>query len=155
MFVLFDNFSQARTVIVIGFIQLTTIAWVYGKHSLIYLVSPFVFCPGDCPFKSEPTPTSADACGEGTDCDAGCQKVSRCSNRGRSWEIYITFASAKQANKAEPTLVLKPREEVTRNPKQGYQWPRNKTHVSTQKQQQLTFIYWFTTQCNTNTCHYS
>ena len=34
--------------------------------------------------------------------------------------IYITFTSAKQANKAEPTRALKPRGDVTRNPKQGY-----------------------------------
>ena len=30
------------------------------------------------------------------------------------------------SNKAEPTLALKPREDVTRSPKQGYQWPREK-----------------------------
>ena len=40
--------------------------------------------------------------------------------------IHITFAAAK-ANKAEPTLALKPRGYVTRNPKQGYQWPKNRT----------------------------
>ena len=28
----------------------------------------------------------------------------------------------QKANKAEPTLALKPRGDVTRNPKQGYQW---------------------------------
>ena len=33
-------------------------------------------------------------------------------------------------NKAEPTLALKPRGDITRNPKQGYQWPQ-KGHVST------------------------
>ena len=31
--------------------------------------------------------------------------------------MYITFASEKQVNKAEPTLALKPRD-ITRNPKQ-------------------------------------
>ena len=30
--------------------------------------SAFVFCPGDCPFESEPSPTSAHACGEVTGC---------------------------------------------------------------------------------------
>ena len=30
--------------------------------------SVFVFCPGDCPFKSEPSPTSAHACEEVTGC---------------------------------------------------------------------------------------
>ena len=41
--------------------------------------SAFILCPGDYPFKFEPIPTSADACGEMTSCNAGCQKVSRCS----------------------------------------------------------------------------
>ena len=49
--------------------------------------------------------------------------------RGESWGMCITFASAKIANKAEPTLALKPRGDVTRNPKQGYQWPPKRTCV--------------------------
>ena len=32
-------------------------------------------------------------------------------------------------NKAEPTLALKPRGDVTRSPKQGYQWPQKWTCV--------------------------
>ena len=60
---------------------------------------------------------------------AGRQEVGKCSTRGESWGMYITFASAKIANKAEPTLALKPRGDVTRKPKQGYQWPQ-KGHVS-------------------------
>ena len=59
----------------------------------------------------------------------GCQEVGKCSTRGESWGMYITFVSAKIANKAEPTLALKPRGEVTRNPKQGYQWPQKRTCV--------------------------
>ena len=35
----------------------------------------------------------------------------------------------QKMNKAEPTLTLKPRGDVTRNPKQGYRWPQ-KGHVS-------------------------
>ena len=59
------------------------------------------------------------------------QEVGKCSTRAESWGMYITFASAKKiANKAEPTLALKPRGDVTRNPKQGYQWPQKKGHVS-------------------------
>ena len=58
---------------------------------------------------------------------AGRQKVGKCSTRGESWGMYVTFASAKIANKAEPTLALKPRGDVTRNPKQGYQWPQKRT----------------------------
>ena len=43
--------------------------------------------------------------------------------------MYVTFASAKIVNKAEPTLALTPRGDVTRNPKQGYQWPQKRTCV--------------------------
>ena len=60
-------------------------------------------------YKSEPSPTSADACGEVTGCTASCQEVSTCSTRGGSQGIYITFASTKQVNKTEPTLALKHR----------------------------------------------
>ena len=34
----------------------------------------------------------------------------------------------QKANKAEPSLALKPRGDVTRNPEQGFQWPQ-KGHV--------------------------
>ena len=34
----------------------------------------------------------------------------------------------QKVNKAEPTLALKPRGDITRNPKQDYQWPQ-KGHV--------------------------
>ena len=39
----------------------------------------------------------------------------------------------QKANKAEPTLALKPRGDVTGNPKQGYQWPQKRTCVSADK----------------------
>ena len=45
-------------------------------------------------------------------------------------DCTYTFTSTKKVNKAEPTLALKPRGDITRNPKQGYQWPQNRTHVS-------------------------
>ena len=48
----------------------------------------------------------------------GCEEVSKCSTRGESQGMYITFASAK-VKKAEPTLALNPRGDVARNPKQG------------------------------------
>ena len=70
--------------------------------------STFVFCPGDCPFKCKPSPTSADACGEVTGCDASHQKVGMCSSKGGSQGMYITFTPAKKLNKVEPTLTLKP-----------------------------------------------
>ena len=53
--------------------------------------STFVFCADDCPVESEPTPTSAHACGEVTGFDDGHQEVSRCSNRGGSWRMYIHY----------------------------------------------------------------
>ena len=36
----------------------------------------------------------------------------------------------RKANKVEPTLALKTRGDVTRNPKQGYQWPPKRICVS-------------------------
>ena len=80
----------------------------------------------DFPFESEPTLTSADAYREVTNCNAGHQE---CSTKDGSQGMHITFTSAKEANKAEPTLALKPRGDVTRNPKQGDQWPPKKGHM--------------------------
>ena len=54
--------------------------------------------------------------------------VNRCRTRGGSQQMYITFASTK-VNEEEPTLALKPRLDITRNPKQGYLWPQNRTHI--------------------------
>ena len=34
----------------------------------------------------------------------------------------ISHTPPQSSNKAEPTLALKPRGDVTRSPKQGYQW---------------------------------
>ena len=64
---------------------------------------------------------SAHSSGEVTGCNASCQEVDTCSTRGGSQRMYITFASAKKVDMAEPTLALKTREDITRNPKQGYQ----------------------------------
>ena len=94
----------------------------YTKPGHWHNGSAFVDCVGDCPFDPEPLPTFAETCREVTGCNASCQVVGKCSTRAISQGMYITFASAK-ANKAEPTLALKPRGDVTRNPKQGYQWP--------------------------------
>ena len=58
---------------------------------------------------------------------AGHQEVSRCSTRGESQgTCNVTHTPLPSANKAEPTLALKPRGDVTRSPKQGYQWPHKK-----------------------------
>ena len=60
-------------------------------------------------------------------CHAGCQEVGRCRTRGESQGMCnITHMSPLSSNKAEPTLALKSRGDVTRSPKQGYQWPHKK-----------------------------
>ena len=41
----------------------------------------------------------------------------------------ISRTPPQSLNKAEPTLALKPRGDVTRSPKQGYQWPQEWTCV--------------------------
>ena len=57
-----------------------------------------------------------------------------CPSRGQQClapEVYlyicVHYIHLHTANKAEPTLTLKPRGHVTRNPKQGCQWPQNRT----------------------------
>ena len=55
------------------------------------------------------------------------KRSATCSTRGGSQGTYITFASAMRIR--QPALALKPRGDVTRNPKQGYQWPQNRTCV--------------------------
>ena len=52
-----------------------------------------------------------------------------CSTRGESQGMFNTRMPPSSPNKAEPPLALKPRGDVTRSPKQGYQWPHKKTHV--------------------------
>ena len=59
--------------------------------------------------------------GKATGCYAGIMHWQRCHTRGESQGTYITYASAK-SNKAEPTLAFKPRGDITRSPKQGYQY---------------------------------
>ena len=41
----------------------------------------------------------------------------------------ISHMPLQSSNKAEPTLALKPRGDITRSPKQGYQWPQKWTCV--------------------------
>ena len=65
--------------------------------------------------------TSATVCVDRTDCVP-------CSSRGGSRGTYIMFASTIRIRR--PTLALKPRGDVTRNPKQGCQWPQKRTCVS-------------------------
>ena len=55
------------------------------------------------------------------------KRSATCSTRGGSQGTYITFASAMRIR--QPALALKTRGDITRNPKQGYQWPQNRTCV--------------------------
>ena len=74
----------------------------------------------------EPSPTSADACGEVNDCAAGCQEVGTFSTRGGSQGMYITFTSTLKVYKAEPTSNLV---ETLPEIQNGYQWPQKRTCV--------------------------
>ena len=53
-------------------------------------------------------------------CHADLHTVSRCCNRGESEDH-----TGKKACKGS-ILVLKPRADITRSPKEGYQWPHKK-----------------------------
>ena len=56
-----------------------------------------------------------------------CQEVGRCRTRGESQGMCnVTHMPPLSLNKVEPTLALKPRGDVTRSPKEGYQWPHKK-----------------------------
>ena len=60
-------------------------------------------------------------------CHAGRQEVSRCRTRGESeGTCNVTRMTPLSSNKAEPTLALTITGDVTRSPKQGYQWPNKK-----------------------------
>ena len=50
--------------------------------------------------------------------------VGRCRTRGESEESVVRRQGSTQAR--ESTLALKPKADVTRSPKQGYQWPHEK-----------------------------
>ena len=63
------------------------------------------------------------AYGEVTGCHAGHQEVGRCCTRGESEVYYVGFC---QVQIRLPTLALKPRGDIIRSPKQGYQWPHKK-----------------------------
>ena len=74
-------------------------------------------------------PLLKHACGEG-DWLLCCQYTPA---KGVAPEVnlreHILRTPPPSANKAEPTLALKPRGDVTRSPKQGYQWPHKWTCV--------------------------
>ena len=41
----------------------------------IHVFQVVIKCPGDCPFESEPSPTTTDACGEVTGCASAAKRL--------------------------------------------------------------------------------
>ena len=71
--------------------------------------------------------TSATVCGDRTDCALAAKRLASVAPKVDLEECTL-HSPLQKANKAEPTLALNPRGDITRNPKQGYQWPQ-KGHV--------------------------
>ena len=75
--------------------------------------------------------TSANSMWEQDWQQAGCQEVGMCSTRGGSRVMYIHYICLRNANKAEPTLALKPqrrhhqkfKNRDTSGPKKGHVCP--------------------------------
>ena len=60
----------------------------------------------------------------------GNQEVGRCHTRGKSQGMCnVTRMPLLSSNKAEPTLALKPRGDVTRSPNRGISGPKKRTNV--------------------------
>ena len=72
-------------------------------------------------FESELSLTSEHACREVTGCAQAAKRLACVVPEVNLWECTL-HSPLQKANKAEPTLALNPRGDVTRNPKQGYQW---------------------------------
>ena len=77
------------------------------------------------------------------------KRSAMCSTRGGSQGMYIMFASAMQIR--QPTLALKTRGDITRNPKQEYQWPPKRTIVR-QKYKNRSVTYLKKCQNSKTTC---
>ena len=61
-------------------------------------------------------------------------KITQCGKiHSQKNQNNVHYIRLRNVNKAEPTLTLKPRGDVTRNPKQGYQWPQKKDICVRQK----------------------
>ena len=79
----------------------------------------------------EPSPTSADACGEVTGCVPAAKRLACVVPEVDLGECALHLPLQK-ANKGEPTLVLQTnRRDLSsrRFQKQGYQWPQKRTCV--------------------------
>ena len=76
--------------------------------------------------------TSATVCGDRTGCLPAIKRLVSVAPEMDLGECTL-HSPLQKANKAEPTLALNPRGDVTRNPKQGYQWPPKKDMCVHQK----------------------
>ena len=74
--------------------------------------------------------TTTTVCGDRTSCVPAAKKLASVAPEVDLRECTL-HSPPQKVNKAEPTLALNPRGDVTRNPKQGYQWPQKRTCVST------------------------
>ena len=72
--------------------------------------------------------TSATVCGDRTGCAPATKRLAGVAPEVDLRECTL-HSPPQKANKAEPTLALNPRGDVTRNPKQGYQWPQKRMCV--------------------------
>ena len=71
---------------------------------------------------------SATVCGDRMGCMLATKRLASVAPEVDLGECTLHLPLQK-ANKAEPTLALNPRGDVTRNPKKGYQWPQKRTCV--------------------------
>ena len=72
--------------------------------------------------------TSVTVCGDRTGGVPAAKRLASIAPEVDLWECTL-HSPAQKVNQAEPTLALRPRGDVTRNPKQGYQWPPKRTCV--------------------------
>ena len=79
--------------------------------------------------------------GKVTGCHAGHQEVGRCHTRAESKGIYHECHCLVRIRLI--TLALKPRGDVTRSPKQWYQWP-HKTDLCPPKIKKISRVHFFT-----------
>ena len=73
--------------------------------------------------------TSATVCVDKNGCMPATKRLASVAPEVDLGECTLPSPPQK-VNKAEPTLALNPRGDVTRNPKQGYQWPQKRTCMS-------------------------
>ena len=72
--------------------------------------------------------TSTTVCGDRTGCVPATKRSASVAPEVDLGECTLHLPPQK-VNKAEPTLALNPRGDVTRNPKQGYQWRTSRTYL--------------------------